>query len=192
MDKAALTVDGHALLVTALTAVAGAAGVVVVGPRRHLPPGIRQTREDPPGGGPAAALAAGIAALSDLPDSSVLAVVAVDLPRLTPATLDYLVGGLAAAAVTAAATGGPGPRGAVLVDRNRPQYLLGVWRAGPLRAALVRGGDWNGAPLARLLEPLIDVRLPARGTEARDVDTADDLAHLHHPPPDPAPGAGYS
>ncbi|MGH3433518.1 MAG: NTP transferase domain-containing protein, partial [Thermocrispum sp.] len=63
VDKPMLEVGGKPLLHTVIGAVAGAAAVVVVGPRRTDTMRVRWAREDPPGGGPVAALAAGLAAL---------------------------------------------------------------------------------------------------------------------------------
>src|ERR1700712_830522 len=62
VDKPALLVRGRTLLSLALDAVAPAL-TVVVGPPRELPSDVLQTREDPPQGGPAAALVAGLATL---------------------------------------------------------------------------------------------------------------------------------
>ena len=58
-DKPALLVGGRTLLDRALDAVSGVP-VVVVGPPRALPAGVFRVAEDPPGGGPAAAVAAGL------------------------------------------------------------------------------------------------------------------------------------
>ncbi|MCZ9338082.1 NTP transferase domain-containing protein, partial [Streptomyces sp. TRM76130] len=60
-DKPGVRVGGRALLDRVLSACAGAsATVVVAGPRPTARP-VVFAREDPPGGGPVAALAAGLA-----------------------------------------------------------------------------------------------------------------------------------
>ena len=62
-DKASLEHQGLTLLGHALAAVAGAAETVVVGPEVMTPRPVTFARESPPGGGPLAGLAAGVAAL---------------------------------------------------------------------------------------------------------------------------------
>src|SRR5689334_12070480 len=81
VDKPEQLVGGRRLLDIALAAVADADAVVVVGPPREVPTGVTVVREDPPQRGPAAALAAGFAALPDGPAD--IAVLAADLPRIT-------------------------------------------------------------------------------------------------------------
>jgi MobA-like NTP transferase domain len=84
VDKPEQRVGGRRLLDIALAAVANADTVVVVGPPRQVPDQVTVLREDPPGSGPVAALAAGLAALPDGPAD--IAVLAADLPRITPAS----------------------------------------------------------------------------------------------------------
>lgn len=156
VDKSALRVAGRTLLDHALGAVRGAARVVVVGPP-HDAEGVTWAREDPPGGGPVAGLAAGLAHVSE----EFVAVLAVDQPGLTASTVDRL---------RLAASGG----GAVLVDETgREQWLAGVWRTAALRAALP--ADPRGASMRSVLGPLAPTPVPALPGEARDVDTPDDL-----------------
>ena len=62
--KPQLTVGGRTLLDTAVTAVASAARIVVVGPEQPVARPVRWCREEPPGGGPVAALAAGLPAIA--------------------------------------------------------------------------------------------------------------------------------
>ena len=122
VDKPALVVAGRTLLDVALDAVAPAL-TVVVGPVRALPPAILQTREEPPHGGPAAGLVAGLAALSDagaLDEAELVAVLAADLPGIDAAAIRRLTGAVLRAAC----------RRRLLVDPSgRDQYLAGVWRA---------------------------------------------------------------
>ncbi|MEV4319925.1 NTP transferase domain-containing protein [Actinocrispum sp. NPDC049592] len=63
VDKVMLRVNGQTLLERSLDAVTGADPIVVVGPRRDIQAPVVWVREDPPGAGPLAALAAGLAAL---------------------------------------------------------------------------------------------------------------------------------
>jgi molybdenum cofactor guanylyltransferase len=164
-DKTRLDVGGRTLLEHALAAVAGAGLTVVVGPRQDLDRAeVRWVREDPPGGGPVAALAAGLAAVDRDHPTAVL--LAADQPGVTVATVRRLRAALAAS---------PGASGALLVDAGgRRQWLAGAWRVAALRAALP--AEPHGAALRRVLGALHTVEVPARAGEADDVDTADDLA----------------
>lgn len=162
VDKPMLQVDGKPLLHKVIDALGGAAAVVVVGPRRDGLPDVRWAREDPPGGGPVAALAAGLAALPPEPEADV-AVLAADLPGLSTSTVDRL----------RAACGDAD--GAVLVDTTgRRQWLTGIWHARSLRGALPT--DAAGASVRATLGGLNVVEVVAEGAEAADVDTPDDLA----------------
>ena len=188
MDKPGLVRNGRTLLDIAVAAVAPAR-TVVVGPHRELPPGLLQTRENPPGGGPAAALVAGLELLATAvapaegngagPGGELIAVVAADLPGIDPSAFADL-----AAAVVAAALDG-----AVLVDRHgRSQYLAGVWnRHALLRAARLRP-SWHGVRLSDLLEPLIGARLPADPSVSADLDTPADLLEWNIDRPEGPPG----
>lgn len=164
VDKAALEVDGTTLLERALGATAAAGEVVVVGEPAPTSRSVTWTREDPPGGGPAAGLLAGIDALRG--PWEVVAVVAVDMPWVTAATIDRLRAALADAA-----------DGALLVDEDgRRQLLCGVYRLQALRRVRPpTTADESGLPVRRLLEPLRLVEVRAVGGEAKDVDTWDDL-----------------
>jgi molybdopterin-guanine dinucleotide biosynthesis protein A len=176
-DKPAARVGGVAILVRVVRAVleagdldagaldAGADGVrgevMVVGPRRAsraLPAhGVGWTCEDPPGGGPAAALEAGLAALPE--QAGLIAVLAADLPFLDSTTVRRL----AAAATTPCPPGSGGQAGsrvagAVLIDASGvPQWLAGVWDERRLRAAVDRrqaAGQLRGVALRAVLGPL--------------------------------------
>ncbi|WP_431983865.1 DUF6457 domain-containing protein [Streptomyces qinglanensis] len=67
-DKPAVTVGGRPLLDRVLAACGDAAATVVVGPRRPTCRPVLWAREEPPGGGPLAALQAGLDALRAGPD----------------------------------------------------------------------------------------------------------------------------
>ncbi|WP_019356804.1 DUF6457 domain-containing protein [Streptomyces sp. AA1529] len=68
-DKPAVTVGGRPLLDRVLAACGDAAATVVVGPRRPTCRPVLWAREEPPGGGPLAALQAGLDALAAVPDA---------------------------------------------------------------------------------------------------------------------------
>jgi molybdenum cofactor guanylyltransferase len=135
-DKTALVVGGVALLERVVAAVSAAAQIVVVGPPRPLAVPVRWTREQPAGGGPAAALAAGLVGLN----APIVVALAADLPFVTPAVVTRLV---------AAAD----PAGAVIADGGgAPQWLLGAWPRELLQEALA--GDQVGRSLRAALAPL--------------------------------------
>ncbi len=120
-DKPSLTVGGRTLAGAVLSAAAGAADVIVVGPERHCLRGIRPggslrfVLEDPPGAGPVAALRRGLAEVS----APWVVLLAADLPFLRPkhmlALLTAAAGGLTAdgTATGSAADGGTAADGAV-------------------------------------------------------------------------------
>lgn len=191
VDKLLVEVDGVAVLARVLAAVSsvGVDDAVVVGPRRPgVDDGWRVVREDPPGTGPAAAVAVGLAALSaTLPAAphppgytgtgAVVLVLAGDLPHLTGPALQALLGHLAA-----------DPTADAVVARDaggRRQHLLAAWRRASLVAALAALGDPVGRPVAALGDGrrvvVVDLPTPAGGAPAwQDLDV----------PPGSAPPAG--
>ncbi|MER5605362.1 NTP transferase domain-containing protein [Micromonospora tulbaghiae] len=88
VDKPARAVGGRPMLHRVLDAVADADQRIVVGSSGPLPRGVRTAREEPPGGGPVAATAAGLAWLD--PGTTTVAVLAADLPLLTTAAVAEL------------------------------------------------------------------------------------------------------
>jgi molybdenum cofactor guanylyltransferase len=175
VDKPAVVIGKRSMLDTVLLACDGAASIVVVGPPRPTVADVRWTREDPPHGGPLAALVAGLHAMPEPAEAT--AVLASDLPGLRPSTLRRLLDALAEEPA-----GRGWVDGALLVDpAGRPQWLAGVWRTAALRTGLAGFGEPTGQPLHALLGGLLSARLPAIGAEAFDVDTQADLqAHSRH------------
>lgn len=165
-DKPELVVGGRRLLDAAIAA-AGGARTVVVGPPRATPEDVAVVREEPPGGGPVAAIAAGIAALPA--SARTIAVLAADLPEVEPSVLARL-------AALRAETGAPV---ALAEDQHgRDQYLLAVWDAPALRAAVAAIGPAAGTPVRALLPPGAPrLRLPIA-----DVDSPEDLARAESSP----------
>jgi molybdopterin-guanine dinucleotide biosynthesis protein A len=171
-------VGGVPMLLRVLAAVPDARPRIVVGApelRPFLPVDTALTREDPPGGGPVAAATAGIMALttaSRRPGVELIALLAADLPLLTPAATEQL----------RLAADRPDVDGAVYVDTaGVPQWLCGVWQAEPLRRRIASLGDPGGVPMRRLFSGLrVDLILPRPGGPAAgapwfDCDTEEDL-----------------
>jgi molybdopterin-guanine dinucleotide biosynthesis protein A len=159
-DKPQLRVAGRSLLDRAVAAVAEAERIVVVGPVQPVDGAVTFCREDPPGGGPVAALAAGLPATS----ADLVVVLAADLPWIAPA-IPLLVG--------AVRDGGP----AVLVDASgRPNHLAAAWPRRQLGAALDRLGVPTGAAMRALVADVAPVHVQDTGGWGRDCDTWDDLA----------------
>jgi molybdopterin-guanine dinucleotide biosynthesis protein A len=159
IDKAVLVVGGKSLLERALDATRRAARTVVVGPRRSTSRPVIWAWEEPPGGGPVAALATGLAHTAD----ELVAVVAVDLPHLGADHLETL------------AVAGAGRDGAIFVDgAGRDQPLAGVYRADRLRTVLGEIAVTHGAPVHELVALFDLARVPDEGA-ARDLDTPEEL-----------------
>ncbi|MFF3001451.1 molybdenum cofactor guanylyltransferase [Kitasatospora sp. NPDC057940] len=164
-DKPGLTVGETTLLDRVLAACTGARTTVVVGPDRPTArSGVRRTREQPPGGGPVAAVAAGL----DLVTAPTVLLLAADLPFLDRRTVDRLV--------TVLAEAGPAVEAAVLVDAGgRDQPLAAAYRTAPLRIALAALGDPAGLPLRRLIGGLARQLVADTDNVAYDCDTWEDL-----------------
>ncbi|MGH3424493.1 MAG: molybdenum cofactor guanylyltransferase, partial [Nocardioidaceae bacterium] len=156
-DKTRYEVGGVALLDRVLRAVADAYDLLVVGERRATAVPVTWLREDPPGSGPANAV---VAALPRVRAPRVV-LLAGDLPFVDASTVRRLL-----------AAGGDG---GVLTDADgRRQYLCSAVRTDALVSA-AGGTDWAGHSMRALLAPL-DLRpCGARGREAHDVDTPEDV-----------------
>jgi molybdopterin-guanine dinucleotide biosynthesis protein A len=160
VDKAMLEVDGVPLLARAVVAAGGACRVIVVGPRRAVEPDVVWCEEQPAGGGPAAAFAAGLA----LTSAPLVLLLAADLPFVAGAVAPLL-----------AALGDAAAEVAVLVEPGgRPNYLASAWRRD---SALLRlgGGEVSGRSMRSLLVGLDAVEVPDGGGWALDCDTWDAL-----------------
>ncbi|GIJ66390.1 hypothetical protein Voc01_013070 [Virgisporangium ochraceum] len=152
--KPTLVVAGRPMLARVLAAVDDAAERVVVGPPSLGPlvsgmsaggmsaGGVVLVQEEPPGGGPVAGLAAGLAEVS----AEHVLVLAADLPLLTREAVGALLGALG------------GHDGAVFVDGNgRQQWLCGAWSSEALRrrlAVMEAGGPLAGRAMRELVAPL--------------------------------------
>lgn len=163
VDKPALVIGGRSMLEAALSAAAGCARIVVVGPHRaELAPEIGQVREDPAGAGPVAAVDAGLRELADSGAPYVL-VLAADMPFLSRDTVDELFGHAAESGADAVfAADGSG----------RPQYLIGVWRRDALKSALAELDSPVNQPM-KVLVPPNTTTITLTGID--DCDTEDDV-----------------
>jgi molybdopterin-guanine dinucleotide biosynthesis protein A len=169
VDKASIELDGQTLLERALAATSAAEETVAVGTGVPTSRPVTWTREDPPGGGPAAGLLAGLDALGS--PREIVAVLAVDMPRVTAATVGRLVDVLCPE---------PEADGACLVDAaGHRQPLAAVYRYASLVGARpTHAAAEHGLSIRRLLAPLRLIDVPALGAEGRDVDTWADLRDL--------------
>jgi len=160
--KPLLEVGGATLLDAAITAArsAGCDPIVGVGDPIGEPGGIAWVREDPPFGGPAAAI---LAALPLVTASRTL-VLACDLPEIG-AAVELLRGAV------------PDTDGVCLTDASgRPQWLTGLYRTDAIRAAgAALSGQGRDAPARALLGGLSIAKVAASDDLTADVDTWDDL-----------------
>lgn len=165
VDKPLLDVGGVRLLDRVLAAVASAERRIVVGPRRDVPASgpVLWRREQPPGGGPVAAIAAALDAVA----SEQVLVLAADLPDIAPAV----------PALLSALDGAPGAEVACLREPDgRVNYLAAAWRAAALRRAVAACGDPAGSPARRLIGAAVMIEVADPAGWGRDCDTWDELA----------------
>jgi molybdopterin-guanine dinucleotide biosynthesis protein A len=119
VDKALIEIGGVTLIERAVGAVSGARHIIVAGPRRPLDAPVSWVLEEPPGAGPAHALAAAL----ELVSAPLVVVLASDLPFVSGTVVNEL----------AAAVGDSD--GALVRDgEGRGQPLLAVYRTASLRA----------------------------------------------------------
>jgi molybdopterin-guanine dinucleotide biosynthesis protein A len=181
--KPALDVGGRPIIARILDAVAGLP-VVVVGDAAGVPAGVTVVREEPPGGGPVAGVAAGFRALTSrygappAPSGAALervvgadfegiVLLAGDLPFVTRAAVEALVTALDTEpdADTALATDADG----------QVNWLCAAWRAGALRDRLAGIGEPAGSSMRRLYAGTHQVHVRDEAGWSVDVDTPADL-----------------
>lgn len=190
VPKPGLTFDGASLLSHALQAARGASAVVVVGPATPgivgvLPDGVLIAREEPAFAGPAAAIAAGLAALHEaaaihqaaalqqsVSPAAWTLVLACDMPHASRG-IGPLWEGL---------RGHPEVEGAMAVSADgRQQPLLGIYSTRALEREVAAASATSGltnSSVFRLLARLnlLAVTVPDGSTD--DVDTWEDAAAL--------------
>jgi molybdopterin-guanine dinucleotide biosynthesis protein A len=159
-------VRGRALLDRVLAACAGARSTVVVAAPRPTARPVTWAHEDPPGGGPVAALDAGLRHTT----AEHVVVLSADLPFLEEHTVGRLLSTLRTS----------GADGVLLTDpEGRDQPLVAAYDALRLREALALLTDRHdrlaGLPLRRLVAELNLTRI-SDPVASFDCDTWDDIA----------------
>ena len=153
-DKAMVDLDGITLLDRVLNATE--AETVVVGPRRPTSRSVIWCEEEPVGGGPVAAFAAGLAVA---PPSEKILLLGSDLP--------FIAGAFSPLLSTSADV-------AVLVDADgRANYLASAWVRSAAEAQVRDLGDLTGLPMRRLLQGLTVEEVRDTGEWGFDCDTWD-------------------
>ncbi|MET7476390.1 NTP transferase domain-containing protein [Streptomyces sp. NPDC005648] len=165
-DKPGVRIGGRALLDRVLAACADARTTVVVADERPTARAVLWAREDPPGGGPLAALDAGLRRT----EAEGVVVLSADLPFLEAATVRNLRETLRTS----------GADGVLLTDADgRDQPLVAAYRRDAVRRGLaaltVEHGTLTGLPLRRLTAALHLTRVPDP-VASFDCDTWDDIA----------------
>ena len=177
-SKPALLWNGRSLRDRSLAAVGPARAIVWVGDGdAALDPRVIVTRERPLYGGPAAALAAGLAALPH-PLAPLIVVIAVDLPRIEEAVA-ALLSAVAVADADAGVGTTPSLDGVIGIDAaGFRQPLLAAYRSEALARAVRSHADpIDGSSLRRLIRDLQlrEIALPDGVTA--DIDTPEDAAY---------------
>lgn len=193
VSKPDLMVGGRRLLSTAIAAAraAGCERIVVVGPDGVQAPGCLRAQEDPPFGGPVAALAAGVDALDDAGGRGAPAGRATS-PDVLALACDMPDADAAVARLVAARRAHPDADGVALVDASgRTQWLAAVYsRAvldGALEAMAAPDGDrarLQGAAMRRLVAS-VDLVAIDDGGSTHDIDTWGDLGRATGEEPAP-------
>jgi molybdopterin-guanine dinucleotide biosynthesis protein A len=167
------------LLSRALDATGSATATVVVGPSRDLLAGVSTAQEQPPGGGPVAAVAAGLSKLAvndtvdtvdtvDMADAvDMVVVLACDMPLVDEAAVHRLVFELAAHADADAVL--------YVDDDARRQYLAAAYRRAPLTAAIAAEGEPSGASMRAVVARLTVTEIAAHPDLTLDCDTWPDV-----------------
>ena len=165
-DKLDALLHGSTVLETVVRSLPAGWPVVVVGPPRECGRPVTWTREDPPGGGPLAAVAAGLGEVA----TDLVAVVAGDMPYAGPAV----------ERLTAALRTAPAEVGAAVAtdDDGVANPLLAAYRTASVRRALPTPAADRPA---KMLLAVPHLEVVVTGPASRDVDTPGDLEDLAGP-----------
>jgi molybdopterin-guanine dinucleotide biosynthesis protein A len=168
LDRVIEAVHDAGLCEAGFADVASASAITVVGPVRPTRRAVHWVREDPPGGGPVAAITAGLSVCR----GPYVGVFAGDLPFLSAETVHSLW--------TTLAESEPARHdGAVAVDADgREQWLVAIYRRDALLASIADQGtdDLRGLALRRLVAKLRLLRITPAGQSVLDCDTWEDVA----------------
>jgi molybdopterin-guanine dinucleotide biosynthesis protein A len=171
-DKTRAELGGRPVLDLLLDALPPDWPVICVGPERPTSRAVRWSREEPPGGGPVAGLAAALPQV----DTSIVVLLGGDMPYAGPAAAR-----LAAALAGLGAAGDQPPPAEALAARDgegRVQPLLAAYRREALQRALPPRPA--GSPLMRLLDGLRVETVLVEAPASLDVDTPADLDDARH------------
>lgn len=163
--KADLVVRGERLLDRVLTAVGPCWPRIVVGYEDlAVPPGVLLTREDPPGSGPAAGVAAGMQLVGE---AEWVLTLACDLPGISAAVPALLEAAGKARKNTDAISAS---------SENRLEWLVSIHRRESLQNAIINqpGGVVN-CSMRRLYSELNWEQVAVPPTSTRDIDTWEDF-----------------
>lgn len=165
VDKASLRAGGKTLLDLTLDAVSGAERIVLVGERSQVRAGARTVvvREDPAGGGPAAAIGAGLEEVA----AGVTVVLACDMPR---------VGEVVPVLVQALHGADASVQSVVARDGDRAQYLAAAHRTSSLRDRADALAPLAGRSVRRLYAELAVLMVDVPPGSTHDIDTWDDAS----------------
>ena len=172
-DKLAADLEGRTVLDRALDGLPPEAAIAVVGPQRPIDRAAAFLREDPPGGGPAAGLVAGLTWATDRGAERILV-----LPGDAP-------GAGRAARLLLAALDAPGVTAAVGSDGSGREQVLQLALLPSAAYALIAAAGvdrGHGQSVRRLLARLTPapqpVPLPEELTD--DIDTVEQLRHFRN------------
>jgi molybdopterin-guanine dinucleotide biosynthesis protein A len=170
-DKTRADLGGTSVLDRLLDGIPSDWPVLCVGERRPTARDVTWLREEPPGGGPVAALAAALPHVT----TPVLVALGGDMPYAGPAAADLV------SRLVAGREPGAGDACEVVAARDaggRVQPLLAAYRVDALRAVVPTPAA--GAPLMRLLDRLRVDAVEVADPAALDVDTPGDLEQARH------------
>jgi molybdopterin-guanine dinucleotide biosynthesis protein A len=161
IDKPGVRIGRTSLLDLVLLALDGAGRIVVVGPTRATAVSVRWCREEPPGGGPVAALAAGFVHTR----ADIVLILAADLPGIAPAV----------PALCSALSRDPHAAAAQLVDpAGRANHLAAAWRRPSLERQLHQS-DPVGRSMRSLRPDVGIIAVPDPSGWGADCDTWADI-----------------
>jgi molybdopterin-guanine dinucleotide biosynthesis protein A len=166
-DKAAIEVGGASLFQRATAAVHGAHVTVAVGPTRRVPDGVITVEEEPRGGGPVAAIAAGLDAVARDAAADIVVVLACDMPLVDSAAVERLVRTLAESADADAAM--------YVDDGGRRQFLAAAYRRVAVADAIAALPSIDGASMRALVDGLTVAEIAAHPELTLDCDTWEDV-----------------